>query len=66
MVKDGQFTDNVDDCVGFFTVGTWMGIVSGLIMLSVFLFGISMITNLKTMDRFEDPKGKPIQINAKE
>lgn len=66
MGNGKQFTDNVDDCVGFFTIGIWMGIVVGLLILFIFLYGIAMITSLKTMSRFEDPKGKPIQINAKE
>jgi len=61
-----KFSSDVDDCVGFFTIGIWMAIFSGIVMIMIFAFGIAMITNLKTMDRFDDPKGKPLQINARE
>lgn len=62
----GKFSDDVDDCVPFFSVGVWMSLFAGLILILIFFFGISMITTLKTMDRFDDPKGKPLVINCKE
>jgi hypothetical protein len=42
-----------------------MGIMVGFLILSVFLFGLLMLSELSVMDRFDDPKGKPLQINVK-
>lgn len=62
----GNFTNDVDDCVPFFSIGIWMFLVVAAVLLLVVFFGIGMISSLKTMDRFDDPKGKPLVINAKE
>uniref|UniRef100_A0A5S6QXU2 Uncharacterized protein n=1 Tax=Trichuris muris TaxID=70415 RepID=A0A5S6QXU2_TRIMR len=45
------FTDHVDDLFCVFLIT---------------VFGVAMISSLTTMDRFDDPKGKPLVINAKE
>jgi hypothetical protein len=55
-----------DDCVGFFSPGIWMGIFSMFTLLLIVAFGIGMISNLKTMDRFDDPRQKPLIINVRE
>uniref|UniRef100_A0A914WK72 V-type proton ATPase subunit S1/VOA1 transmembrane domain-containing protein n=1 Tax=Plectus sambesii TaxID=2011161 RepID=A0A914WK72_9BILA len=61
-----KFSRNVDDCVPTFSVGSWMGIVVGLIFLGAFLFAMTMLNSVQTMDRFDDPKQKQIIINFKE
>uniref|UniRef100_A0A914W7Q1 V-type proton ATPase subunit S1/VOA1 transmembrane domain-containing protein n=1 Tax=Plectus sambesii TaxID=2011161 RepID=A0A914W7Q1_9BILA len=65
-VKNIKFGRNVDDCVPTFSVGSWMGIVVGLIFLGAFLFAMTMLNSVQTMDRFDDPKQKQIIINFKE
>jgi len=54
------------ECVGFFTPGIWMGIFMNLILLAIITWGIYMIMSVKTMDRFDDPKGKPISFGGTE
>ncbi|GFR75725.1 V-type proton ATPase subunit S1 [Elysia marginata] len=53
---------NAQDCVGFFSRAIWMGIFSSLILLAILFFGVMMVLNLSTPDRFDDPKGKTIVI----
>ncbi|XP_028308786.1 V-type proton ATPase subunit S1b [Gouania willdenowi] len=50
------------DCAGFFTAGIWMGLVSSLLMLLIFVYGLHMIMQVNTMDRFDDPKGPSISV----
>lgn len=61
----GRFSE-ASDCVGFFSIGIWMGLFAMVVMLLIFAFGIIMISDLKTQNRFDDPRGKPLQINVKE
>lgn len=60
------FTDNVWDCVEFFTIPIWMGIITTLVLVMILFFGMTMIANISTMDRFDDPKGKAITITVNE
>lgn len=53
---------NAQDCVGFFSRAIWMGIFSSVILLAILFFGVMMVLNLSTPDRFDDPKGKTIII----
>ncbi|KAG7278457.1 hypothetical protein CRUP_038752, partial [Coryphaenoides rupestris] len=48
------------DCAGFFTPGIWMGLLTSLLMVLVLTYGLHMIMQLRTMDRFDDPKGPAI------
>lgn len=50
------------DCAGFFTPGIWMGLLTSLLMLYIFVYGLHMIMQLNTMDRFDDPKGPSISV----
>lgn len=52
------------DCTGFFTIGIWMGLFSTLILALIIAFGLFMIMDIKTMDRFDDPKGKAFTVTA--
>ncbi|KAL4646117.1 V-type proton ATPase subunit S1-like [Arapaima gigas] len=54
------------DCASFFTPGIWMGLVTSLLMLLVFTYGLHMIMQLRTMDRFDDPKGPAIAVPQNE
>lgn len=55
-----------NDCVGFFTIGIWSGLVTTLLLVIVLSFGLVMLANINTMDRFDDPKGKTITVNVSE
>jgi V-type H+-transporting ATPase S1 subunit len=54
------------DCVGFTTGPIWSGIFVTFILALIMTFGLCMIMDIKTMDRFDDPKGKTISINVSE
>ncbi|XP_056306037.1 V-type proton ATPase subunit S1b [Danio aesculapii] len=54
------------DCAGFFSVGIWMGLVISLLMLLILTYGLHMIMQLRTMDRFDDPKGPAISVPLSE
>lgn len=52
------------NCVGF----TTPGILTGLFLVFIFIFigsyGITWMMDIRTMDRFDDPKGKTITVNT--
>ncbi|KAL1020614.1 hypothetical protein UPYG_G00002440 [Umbra pygmaea] len=54
------------DCASFFTPGIWMGLVTSLLMLLILTFGLHMIMQLRSMDRFDDPKGPSISVPQSE
>lgn len=54
------------DCVYFFTVPIWSGLFVCTIFSLIMAFGLCMIMDIKTMDRFDDPKGKTITISVSE
>ncbi len=54
------------DCVGFFSVGIWSGLIAIMFLTIIMAFGIVMLANINTMDRFDDPKGKTITVNISE
>jgi len=64
--KNFTFTENVDDCVAFFSAEVWMYLTTLLIFVSVILFGVIMLANMTTVNRFDDPKAKALVISAKD
>ncbi|CAO4377276.1 unnamed protein product [Caenorhabditis nigoni] len=54
------------DCTGTFSAGSWMGIISALVLIGGLIFGYVMLQSVQTMDRFDDPKQKQIVINVRE
>lgn len=60
-----RFSDAVD-CVGFTSVGIWAGLFVTFLLLFIMSIGITWIMDIRTMDRFDDPKGKTITINVNE
>ncbi|KAM4611022.1 V-type proton ATPase subunit S1b [Polymixia lowei] len=54
------------DCAGFFTAGIWMGLLTSLLMVLILIYGLHMIMQLNTMDRFDDPKGPSISVPQSE
>uniref|UniRef100_A0A1I7UH13 Ac45-VOA1_TM domain-containing protein n=1 Tax=Caenorhabditis tropicalis TaxID=1561998 RepID=A0A1I7UH13_9PELO len=65
-LKAPHFTLQTEDCQGTFSAGSWMGIVSALVLIAGLLFGYVMLQSVQTMDRFDDPKQKQIVINVRE
>uniref|UniRef100_H2TY92 ATPase H+ transporting accessory protein 1a n=1 Tax=Takifugu rubripes TaxID=31033 RepID=H2TY92_TAKRU len=60
-VSGGEFS-YASDCAGFFSPGIWMGLMTSLLMVLVLTYGLHMIMQLHTMDRFDDPKGPAISV----
>ncbi|XP_074055654.1 V-type proton ATPase subunit S1 [Macrotis lagotis] len=60
-LSGGNFS-YASDCASFFSPGIWMGLVTSVIMLFTFTYGLHMILNLKTMDRFDDHKGSTLSV----
>ncbi|XP_063783250.1 V-type proton ATPase subunit S1-like [Pseudophryne corroboree] len=50
------------DCTSFFTPAIWMGLVSCIILLWILSYGIFMIMQLSTNDKFDDPKGPALSV----
>ncbi|EFN87074.1 Vacuolar ATP synthase subunit S1, partial [Harpegnathos saltator] len=63
--KDATFNDAYD-CVGFTSIPIWTGIFVTAILASIMTWALIMIMDIRTMDRFDDPKGKTITISAAE
>lgn len=53
-------------CVGFFTGGILSGLLIVALLLTITFVGVCWMMDINTMDRFDDPKGKTITINASE
>ncbi|RXM27849.1 V-type proton ATPase subunit S1 [Acipenser ruthenus] len=60
-IKNNMFS-YASDCASFFTPGIWMGLISTFLMLSILYYGLLMIMQLTTNDRFDDPKGAAIFV----
>uniref|UniRef100_A0A673MNR7 ATPase H+ transporting accessory protein 1b n=1 Tax=Sinocyclocheilus rhinocerous TaxID=307959 RepID=A0A673MNR7_9TELE len=56
----GEDFSYASDCAGFFTPGIWMGLLTSLLMVFILTYGLHMIMQVRTMDRFDDPKGPAI------
>lgn len=48
---------DVNDCTGFTSIGIWSGLIVSFLLLSILTMGLSWILDIRTMDRFDDPKG---------
>uniref|UniRef100_A0A8D8S6C0 V-type proton ATPase subunit S1 n=1 Tax=Cacopsylla melanoneura TaxID=428564 RepID=A0A8D8S6C0_9HEMI len=60
----GEKFGDMEEAVTYFTVGIWMGLFVMAILAVIFTLGIVMIMDIRTMDRFDDAKGKTITISA--
>jgi len=63
-MKDNSKFGRSYDCVGFFSIGILAGWFMTILLLGILSWGIKMVMNVHTMDRFDDPKGKTITVNA--
>ncbi|XP_072257676.1 V-type proton ATPase subunit S1-like [Pyxicephalus adspersus] len=60
-VKNNLFS-YASDCSSFFTPAIWMGLVSSIILLWILSYGIFMLMQLTTNDKFDDPKGPALSV----
>lgn len=60
-----KFSDS-NDCIGFTSPAIWAGLFITFLLLAIISTAITYIMDIRTMDRFDDPKGKTITINANE
>ncbi|XP_064488106.1 V-type proton ATPase subunit S1-like [Ornithodoros turicata] len=60
---DAPFSESYD-CSGFFTMPVWMGLLVILLYLVILGVGIFFLHDIRTNDRFDDPKGKTITVTA--
>ncbi|RVE71002.1 hypothetical protein OJAV_G00070320 [Oryzias javanicus] len=65
-LNNGTNFSYASDCASFFTPAIWMGLLTSLLMLLIFVYGLHMIMQLNTMDRFDDPKGPSISVPQSE
>jgi len=49
-------------CGELMPIGLWVGILVTLFFALICYWGFSMLANIQTMDRFDDPKGKQIYV----
>ncbi|KAJ1161230.1 hypothetical protein NDU88_001717 [Pleurodeles waltl] len=54
------------DCTGFFSAPIWMALVSSLVLLWILAYGIYMLMQLTTNDKFDDPRGQPLSVSLME
>ena len=52
------------NCELFFTPPIWSGIFVTSILALIMIWGLVMIMDIRTMDQFDDPKGKTITVNV--
>lgn len=52
------------DCVGFTSPAILAGLFVTFLLLTILTIGITFILDIRTMDRFDDPKGKTITVIA--
>jgi len=50
--------------VGFFTIAIWIGCILMTLVVIMLVFAIDMTYSIHTMDRFDNPKGKNLEIKA--
>lgn len=55
-----------NDCIGYFSAGIWGGLFVVILLLFILFYGICNMMDIRTMDRFDDPKGKTIIVSAQE
>lgn len=64
-VSGGVFA-GASDCAAFFSPGTWMGLVTGGLLLGGLFYGGALLLHLRPMDRFDDPRGPPLPVPSGE
>jgi len=60
-IKEGKFGP-LWECGVLLPIGLWVGIIISLFFAIICCWGFSMLASINTMDRFDDPKGKSINV----
>ena len=63
--EKGKFPEAYD-CATWFTSALWMGTVVALFYIFLLFGAVIYLLDVKTNDRFDDPKGKTITVNVAE
>jgi hypothetical protein len=63
--KNGAF-DDAYDCVDFMTVPIWSGLFVTALLGVGLIIALTAISEIKTMDKFDNPKTKPLVITVAE
>lgn len=63
---DTENFDAVYDCIGFISISIWTGLFVMMILAIIIIWGLIMIIDIRTMDHFDDPKGKTITIASQD
>ena len=50
------------NCEGYFSVGSWMGSFTVVILLLILYVAVVFMFGMKTIDRFDDPRGPTITV----
>lgn len=66
ITTTGNFSNDIYDCRGFTSIPIWTGLFVTAILAMILMWGLTMIMDIRTMDRFDDPKGKTIAISAQD
>ncbi|CAG9137934.1 unnamed protein product [Plutella xylostella] len=65
MDSTEKFADAFD-CIGFTSVPIWSGLMVTFLLILMLPISICMILDIKTMDRFENSRGKQLSITVSE
>lgn len=63
--KGNEFPESYD-CSTWFTPAIWMGVVMASFYIFLLFGAVVFLLDVKTNDRFDDPKGKTITVNVAE
>ena len=58
--------DGANECIGFFSEGSVTVLVVSFVLIGILSFGLIMIMNIQTVDKFDNPKGKQINMAGTE
>ena len=50
------------DCDPLIPLSVWVGLLLTLVLLTFLYWAIDMLVNLQTPNRFDDPRGKPLNV----
>eukprot|EP00118_Oscarella_pearsei_P001033 m.6412 g.6412 ORF g.6412 m.6412 type:complete len:310 (+) comp15814_c0_seq1:54-983(+) len=62
FTNNKTFTNQVDDCAGYFSTGLWSGFLVVGLFVFILIVSLYSLFGMQTMDRFDDPKGKTIIV----
>jgi len=54
------------DCDPLIPLSVWVGILLTLVLVTFLYWAIDMLTSLQTPNRFDDPRGKPLNVPSSE